>query len=159
MQVWDKDKYTRDDFVESTHIKVASVRPGSSYSPLRKNLMLTGSRISVGLELELYCDKNYYGAACNVKCIPRDDSSGHYTCDQEGRKVCRPGWFGSSCTRYCVPRDDPLSGHFSCDTEGNKRCLRNWQGPSCKSCVKNWFGSRCSTYCMPQNSDELGHYK
>lgn len=159
VEVWDKDKYTTDDFVEGTHITVPSVKPGPSYSPLRRKLMIRGSRISVRIELELYCDKNYYGTGCNVKCIPRDDSSGHYTCDHEGRKICRRNWYGNRCTRYCIPRDDPQHGHFSCDNEGNKRCLRNWQGPSCNSCVNNWFGPRCSTYCVPKDSDELGHYK
>lgn len=159
VDVWDKDKYTSDDFVEGTYITVPSLRPGTSHHPLRKKLTLTASRITVGLELELFCDRNYYGDACNVKCVPRDDPSGHYNCDHQGRKVCKPGWYGSSCTKYCVPRDDPHNGHFNCDKDGNKICLRNWQGPSCKSCVKNWFGSRCVTYCVPQDNDALGHYK
>ncbi|XP_068721178.1 protein jagged-1a-like [Montipora capricornis] len=159
VEVWDKDKFTKDDYVDSAHAFVTSVRPGPFNSPFKKDFTLRGSYVTVGLEINLYCDKNYYGAACNVKCIPRDDSSGHYTCDHQGEKICKSGWFGSSCTRHCVPRDDPKSGHFYCDKDGNKRCLRNWQGPSCKNCIKNWFGQSCSTYCVPQASDELGHYK
>lgn len=160
LEIWDKDRISRDDYVDGVHASVPSVLPGPYHNPFRRALTLTGTRVTVELDVELYCDKNHYGAACNVKCISRDDdSSGHYTCDRHGRKICKSNWFGSSCTRKCVPRDDPRSGHFSCDEEGNRRCLRNWQGPSCKSCVKNWYGPRCSTHCAPQASDRLGHYK
>lgn len=160
LEIWDKDRISKDDYVEGVHASVPSVLPGPYHNPFRRALTLTGTRVTVKLDVELYCDKNYYGAACNVKCISRDDDSrGHYTCDRHGRKICKSNWFGSSCTRKCVPRDDPRSGHFSCDDEGNRRCLRNWQGPSCKSCVKNWYGPRCSTHCAPMASDRLGHYK
>ena len=158
VDVWDKDKYTKDDFVERTYITEPSIRPGTSHNPFKKSLTLYGSRITVGLELKIYCDNNYYGDSCTVQCIPQDDWSGHYTCDSQGRKVCRRGWYGQSCARYCVPRDDSTNGHYVCDKYGNKRCLRNWQGPSCKSCVKHWYGKRCSTYCVPWDSDDHGHY-
>lgn len=160
LEIWDKDRFSKDDYVEGVHASVPSVLPGPYHNPFRTALTLRGTRVTVELDVELYCDKSYYGAACDVNCIPRDDdSSGHYTCDRHGRKICKSDWFGSSCNRKCVPRDNPLSGHFSCDEEGNRICLRNWQGASCKSCVKNWFGPRCSTHCAPKASDKLGHYK
>ena len=159
MEVWDKDKYTNDDFVGNPSITLRSVTPGTFRNPLRKSLTLRDRGVSLALDLELSCDGNYYGSSCSVKCVPRDDSSGHYNCDNQGRKVCRPHWFGKSCTRSCVPRDDPRNGHFYCDKVGNKICLPRWEGPSCKRCVNNWFGPRCSTYCVPQDSDERGHYK
>lgn len=160
LDVWDKDRIFNDEFVERVekYLTLPSVRPGVS-SHYRSRQELRGRRVRITLDLEVYCDKNFYGDSCTVKCIPRDDSSGHYTCDHLGRKICRHGWYGSSCTRHCVPRDDPWNGHFNCDKWGNKQCLRNWQGPSCKSCVKNWFGPRCSTYCLPQDGEERGHYK
>ncbi|KAL9975607.1 hypothetical protein ACROYT_G012788 [Oculina patagonica] len=158
VQVWDKDKFTNDDFVGSPSITLPSVTPGTSRNPLRKSLTLRERGVTVTLDLELYCDANYYGPRCSVKCVPRDDSSGHYTCDSQGRKVCRRHWYGNSCTRSCVPRDD-WRGHYTCDKEGNKICRSRWEGPSCNRCVKNWFGSRCSSYCVPQDSDEKGHYK
>ena len=159
MQVWDKDKFTNDDFVGNPSITLRSVTPGTYQNPFRKSLTLRGRYVTIALDLELYCDRNFYGPSCSVKCVPRDDSSGHYTCDKLGRKVCRPDWYGASCTRWCAPRDDPRNGHFNCDKEGNKICLSRWEGPSCNRCVKNWFGPRCSTYCVPQDSDEQGHYK
>lgn len=159
VEVWDKDKYTTDDFVGNPSITLHSVTPGTFRNPLRKSLTLKDRGVSLALDLELSCDENYYGPSCRVKCVPRDDSSGHYTCDNQGRKVCRSHWFGKSCTRSCVPQNDPDNGHFNCDKVGNKVCLPRWEGPSCKTCVKNWFGPRCSTYCVPQDSDEQGHYK
>ena len=47
----------------------------------------------------VFCDAGYYGDRCNVRCMPRDDNSGHYTCDPEtGNTVCMEGeWKNSSC--------------------------------------------------------------
>lgn len=155
LEVWDDDKLSDDDLVDN--IK-ESVEPRVTEGNFHKQLVtLSGSRATVTLQLEVYCAKNYYGPTCS--CSPQDDSSGHYTCDNQGRKVCRPHWYGGSCTRRCIPRNDPLNGHFNCDKQGNKICLPRFEGPYCKRCVKNWFGPRCSTYCVPQDKHEQGHYK
>lgn len=162
LEVWDKDRFTPDDLVfkQTKYITLPSVKPGvSSSSHYRSSQELRGRYVTVTLDLEVYCDKHFYGDSCTTKCIRRDDSSGHYTCDNLGRKVCMRGWHGRSCTRHCVPRDDPQHGHFHCDKEGNKLCMRNWQGPTCKSCVRNHYGTRCSAYCMPQDNEDQGHYK
>ena len=157
LEVWDEDGITDDDLVDRV---TQSVQPWETSSNFYKQLLtLSGRRVTVKLQVEVYCDKNYYGSSCSLKCVPRDDSSGHYTCDNQGRKVCRQHWYGSSCTRWCVPRNDPFNGHFNCDKQGNKICLPRWEGPSCKRCIKNWFGPRCSTYCVSQDSIEEGHYK
>ena len=157
LEVWDKDKFTDDDEVDN--IK-KSFEPRITYGNFNKQrVTLSGRRATVTLDLELYCAKNYYGPICNLECIPRDDSSGHYTCDNQGRKVCRQHWYGGSCTRRCIPQNDPSNGHYNCDRQGNKICLPRYEGQSCKTCVKNWFGPRCSTYCVPQDSHEQGHYK
>lgn len=41
----------------------------------------------------VYCDPTYLEPQC-VKsvCTPRDDESGHYFCNNEGKKVCLDGW-------------------------------------------------------------------
>ena len=64
-----------------------SVEPRITSGSGKQFVTLSGSRATVKLQLELYCAKNYYGPSCSVECIPRDDSSGHYTCDNQGRKV------------------------------------------------------------------------
>lgn len=156
LEVWDEDKFTDDDLVDEIE---KSVEPRITSGKVKQFVTLSGSRATVKLELELYCAKNYYGPSCSVECIPRDDSSGHYTCDNQGRKICRRHWYGSSCTRWCIPRNDLFNGHFNCDKQGNMICLPRYEGPYCKRCVQNWFGARCSTYCVPQDNHEQGHYK
>ena len=154
--MWDKDIFTADDLVDT--IK-KSFQPRVTSGNLHKQLVtLSGMRVTVTVQLELHCDKNYSGPTCS--CFSRDDSSGHYTCDNQGRKVCRRHWYGDSCNRSCVPRNDSFYGHFNCDKQGNKICLPLFEGPSCKKCIKTgWFGPRCSTYCVPQDNHEQGHYK
>ena len=162
LEVWDDDVITNDDFIDrfSKNIDLNTVRSGPpSLRDGSERVVLSSKRVRIELDLDVYCETHFYGPSCSVKCVPRDDSSGHYTCDSQGRKVCRSGWYGEDCTRYCVPRDDSINGHYVCDKQGNKNCLQNWQGPSCNSCVKNWYGKRCSTYCVPQDSNEHGHYK
>ncbi len=36
------------------------------------------------------CREGYFGPNCG--CSPRDDSTGHFTCDTNGIKVCLPGY-------------------------------------------------------------------
>ena len=43
-------------------------------------------------EYRMVCSEHYFGRDCDTLCRPRDDQFGHYECDDEGRKVCRPGW-------------------------------------------------------------------
>ena len=43
------------------------------------------------------CEPFKYGPQCQVTCSPRDDSLGHYTCDEDGNKVCLHGWQGDYC--------------------------------------------------------------
>ena len=47
--------------------------------------------------VRVQCDPNYFNATCMKFCRPRDDNFGHYTCDQQGDKVCLPGWTGATC--------------------------------------------------------------
>lgn len=186
VQVWDHDKILKDDLVETFFSSNKPWLPNHGHQ--KKTIRHKSRVVQLTLDLEVYCNKNYYGShctkqcvpgktytcgllgekvcranwygkSCTVECIPRDDWRGHYTCDKMGKKVCRSSYYGESCTRWCAPRDDPRDGHFNCDRQGNKICLPRWEGPSCKRCVKNWFGPGCSTHCVPQDSYELGHYK
>lgn len=50
-------------------------------------------------EFRVTCDAHYYGNGCASLCRPRDDSFGHYTCSQSGKRNCLPGWSGDYCTK------------------------------------------------------------
>ena len=43
-------------------------------------------------EYRMICTAHYYGKDCDTLCKPRNDQFGHYTCGQDGTKICLPGW-------------------------------------------------------------------
>ena len=43
-------------------------------------------------EYRMVCSAHYYGKDCDTLCRPRDDQFGHYTCDENGAKICLAGW-------------------------------------------------------------------
>ncbi len=94
----------------------------------------------------MICLPDYYGPECSVYCVPRNDSIGHYTCNEtDGAKICLPDYYGPECSVYCVPRNDS-SGHYTCDeSDGTKICLPDYYEPE------------CLVYCVPRN-DFIGYY-
>ena len=55
---------------------------------------------SLALRTRVVCKQNYNGFDCgNMICEPQGDSSGHFTCDINGNKVCLPGYQnpGTNC--------------------------------------------------------------
>ncbi|XP_028410121.1 protein jagged-1b-like [Dendronephthya gigantea] len=113
---------------------------------------------------------------CLAPCVARDNSTGHYTCD-EGNKKCLPKWFGENCLKTCVKPSDPPAGHYKCSKTGQKGCLPNWFGENCttycdksssaytcdeegkRTCFKNWFGKDCATFCVSNRTDtHAGNY-
>lgn len=56
-----------------------------------------GPAATISYRLRVICDENYYGKSCTKHCQPRNDTFGHYTCDENGNKVCMPGWRGVRC--------------------------------------------------------------
>ena len=43
-------------------------------------------------EFRVACATNFYGSDCTIMCVPRDDSTGHYSCSDTGQKVCLDGY-------------------------------------------------------------------
>ncbi|KAK1899963.1 Delta-like protein C [Dissostichus eleginoides] len=64
------------------------------------------------------CDEHYHGEECSAYCRPRNDTFGHYTCDEPGNRVCLEGWTGEYCSDQCV-------------------CRQGWQGPRCDECARH----------------------
>ena len=59
-------------------------------------------KVSMDMSFTLRCSPKFYGSECIVFCAPVDDSTGHFTCDANGDKVCLDGWtdtIGSCLTR------------------------------------------------------------
>ena len=47
------------------------------------------------------CKEGYFGPDCG--CTPRDDSTGHLTCDEDGTIMCLPGY--QNTTTNCVEEE------------------------------------------------------
>ena len=60
---------------------------------------INGQRTSILIfDLRVVCKKGYFGPDCG--CTPQDDSTGHFTCDENGTIVCLPGY--QNTTTNCV---------------------------------------------------------
>ena len=48
-------------------------------------------------KVKIYCNANFYTSDCGVYCKPRDNTQGHYGCNQTtGAKMCHDGWEGKT---------------------------------------------------------------
>ena len=68
------------------------------------------SQTQLDYEYRMVCSAHYYGKDCDTLCRPRDDQFGHYTCGQEGEKLCLDGWQKDSKAKpqadYCTKGKD-----------------------------------------------------
>lgn len=81
------------------------------------------------------CDEHHYGPGCAVTCRPRDDKFGHFTCSEQGGKVCLPGWTGDYCdVAVCAPGCNAI--HGECSVPNECKCRMGWQGKSCDQCIR-----------------------
>lgn len=67
----------------------------------------TGERGTVSAlvsQVSVTCEGTFFGTDCNTFCIMRDDSTGHFRCDEDGNIVCLSGYQNpdTNCTE-CVP--------------------------------------------------------
>ncbi|KAM4641556.1 delta-like protein 3 [Discoglossus pictus] len=94
-----------------------------------------GQQSELRYSYHVTCDDHYYGDSCSDYCRPRDDTFGHYACDQEGKRLCLPGWTGEYCAEPIC-----LSGcsesHGFCEVPGECKCRMGWQGRSCDECAR-----------------------
>ncbi|XP_045203022.2 neurogenic locus protein delta-like [Mercenaria mercenaria] len=81
----------------------------------------------------LVCNRHYYGIGCDVLCRPRDDQFGHFTCSENGTKICKSGWIGDFCDQpYCS--EECLKNDGRCERPHQCRCKLGWQGKNCEEC-------------------------
>lgn len=56
------------------------------------------SQSVLSYEYRVMCDEHYYGSGCANLCRPRNDRFGHFTCSDQGDRICAEGWKGDYCT-------------------------------------------------------------
>ncbi|XP_005807157.1 delta-like protein B [Xiphophorus maculatus] len=94
-----------------------------------------GEQSELRYSYHVYCDEYYFGDGCADYCRPRDDTLGHYTCDEEGNRICLEGWKGNYCSEP-ICSADCSEKHGYCEAPGGCTCRMGWQGPSCNECVR-----------------------
>ena len=65
---------------------------------------LIDTNTTLNLSLDIQCEVGFYGPSCD--CRNTDDSTGHFTCNTEGARVCLEGYQNpdSNCTE-CSTRE------------------------------------------------------
>ena len=97
------------------------------------------------------CAQDYYPQnSCDVFCQPRDDATGHFTCDSNGNKVCLP--------RYTDPGTDCVTCIGNFREPDCTECDPNFQAPNCNTCIQDYYPQgTCNVFCQPRN-DATGHF-
>ena len=130
----------------------------------QKEYSIVSDKWELNIQTYLKCNKT----GCLLPCVPRDNSTGHYTC-VDGNKKCLTNWFGENCTTFC----NLSSSTYTCDVNGKKSCLKNWFGTNCskfcdnssktytcdntgqKHCkTANYYGEKCSTFCNTSEENQ-----
>ncbi|XP_042295564.1 delta-like protein 3 isoform X2 [Sceloporus undulatus] len=94
-----------------------------------------GDQSELRYSYHVTCDEHYYGESCSDYCRPRDDTFGHYTCDDLGSRICLAGWRGEYCSEpICLPGCS--NSHGFCEKPGECKCRIGWQGHFCDECVR-----------------------
>lgn len=53
------------------------------------------------LSYNLRCSNGFYGVKCSRFCVPQDNNiHGHFTCSQEGEKICLLGYMVCGSSQY-----------------------------------------------------------
>lgn len=83
------------------------VLPGPTWHTLNHQ----GRNAHLAYRVRVQCADHYYNATCTKFCRPRNDIFGHYTCDENGDKVCIQGWKGVDCETgecFCFLLENPF---------------------------------------------------
>lgn len=74
-----------------------------------------GDNSELHYSYHVVCSEFYHGEACTDYCRPRNDTFGHYTCDEDGTRRCIEGW--SEPDKYCAVRKSTFTA------KSKKPCL------------------------------------
>uniref|UniRef100_A0A665VCE3 Delta-like protein n=1 Tax=Echeneis naucrates TaxID=173247 RepID=A0A665VCE3_ECHNA len=94
-----------------------------------------GNQSELRYSYHVVCNEHYYGEACSTYCKPRNDSLGHYSCDNKGSRHCLEGWSGEYCTKAICPAGCSENG--ICKSPGECACRQGWQGERCDECARH----------------------
>uniref|UniRef100_A0A7I4YUA3 Delta-like protein n=1 Tax=Haemonchus contortus TaxID=6289 RepID=A0A7I4YUA3_HAECO len=97
---------------------------GSEFTPAQ------GSSEFLDIAFRSTCHPSYYGNGCQRYC----KASVSYTCDSEGKRICREGWSSEQCDQP-ICQDGCQYGR--CVEPGRCECDHGFFGPNCKECRRS----------------------
>nr|XP_040052763.1 delta-like protein B [Gasterosteus aculeatus aculeatus] len=95
-----------------------------------------GNQSELNYSYHLVCNEYYHGNACSSYCRPRNDTFGHYTCDDDGGRRCLGGWTGVYCS-HPICAAGCSKDHGLCESPGECVCRQGWQGERCDECARH----------------------
>ncbi|XP_070192615.1 neurogenic locus notch homolog protein 1-like isoform X2 [Littorina saxatilis] len=145
--VWDADDSNSDDLVDFLKQDITT-RPARSYAKAMSQRFEVRKRVSLRMDVRVYCGPGSYGRTCAVTCVPRNDSSAGFNCDAvTGRKICLEGWTGQQCD---VSVDDCVTNRCrhgaSCvDSHRNYTCVctPGYTGEFCEEDINECVSDPC----------------
>ncbi|XP_067654361.1 fibropellin-1-like [Haliotis asinina] len=145
LDVVDDDDGNTYDFVDHYEYQYETTSLGKEDDAPVKDLLLTGTRSSIDLQLKVFCDAHYYGQECLKFCKPADDETGHYTCDSiTGDKICLTGVVCEAEINECA--SNPCLNDGSCQDASAGFlciCLPGFTGRLCESDIKECISNPC----------------
>lgn len=105
-----------------------------------KKMLYQTQSVYFSVEFKLSCKKHLYGKVCERHCKPRNNTAGHFRCDEMGRRICLPGWEKPEYS--CLKETCLLCVHGKCE---HKICYcdKGWTGSSCNVDLTTCFTRPC----------------
>ncbi|XP_011480461.1 delta-like protein C isoform X2 [Oryzias latipes] len=94
----------------------------------------TENQTELHYSYRVICDRFYHGETCSTFCRPRNDTHGHFVCDEEGRRHCMEGWRGEYCSQS-ICAAGCSEEHGFCTSPGQCLCRQGWRGKLCDECA------------------------
>uniref|UniRef100_A0A3P8WDT2 Delta-like protein n=1 Tax=Cynoglossus semilaevis TaxID=244447 RepID=A0A3P8WDT2_CYNSE len=94
-----------------------------------------GDQSELRYSYHVVCNEHYHGESCSAYCRPRNDTFGHYTCDEQGKRRCLDGWSGEYCSDAICATGCSKNGF--CESPGECVCRQGWQGALCDECARH----------------------
>lgn len=98
----DEQDLTDDQLIDNMYIEIDNLTSFSPRTPMEEYRGDNGL-LEARIQFEVNCDTDRYGPYCDVECHGRNDSEGHYLCNQNGDWECLEGYqnLETNCTE-CV---------------------------------------------------------
>ena len=101
------DGSATDDLIASIRLDQNPANLGSIWTRNKPRVLTNGNfHLELAFEWKVECLPNYLDDCLNY-CVSTNDSSGHYTCDPLGHKLCHNGYEdpNTNCTKRTLIRN------------------------------------------------------